>query len=254
MRDMSNRLIERLHQKRALQRWRRLAQRARTANFRNLRRILTMSQALSEQISTTQNTAHARLNRPTEPTGLPTSTDWFCRPDFWAAPTLPRGHAPANAQTRLSDQVTLYHDCKTPGLCVRQISPVEIGKTDAFGLSMEVFAFDGSFLSLVLHAPKLSVEGLKKTYILRVWMKIDCERPVDISLRLNLQHGPNTEQVSKDVALKDGCALVEFDLAYMPFRENRAEQIWFDLFFEKPSTNAIKIHDLILSRHLRAEV
>lgn len=243
-----------MNQKRALQRWRRLAERARTANFRNLRRILTMSQALSEQISTTQNAVRARLYRPSDPRGFPTSTDWSCRPDFWASPMHARGYAPANPQTRLSDQVTLYHDCKTPGLCVRQISPTESDKTDAFGLSMEVFAFDGSFLSLVLHAPNSSVEGLKKTYILRVWMIIECERPVDISLRLNLQHGPNTEQVSKDVTLKDGVALVEFDLAYMPFRENRVEQIWFDLFFDHPSMNAIRIHDLVLSRHRRAKV
>jgi len=213
-----------------------------------------MFQAVGEQAASAQNTVLGRLYSPQDPTGLPTATDWSCRPDLWAAPIDPKGYVPASPQTRLSGQVTLYHDCKSPGPCLRQISPARRNKPGAFALKIEVFDFDGSFLSLVLQSPSSLLEGLDKTHILRVFMQIECERPIEMSLRLNLQHGPNTEQVSKDVTLSDGGAVTEFDLAYVPFRENQIEQVWFDLFIEKPSMNAITIHDLILSRHRRAAI
>ena len=36
--------------------------------------------------------------------------------------------------------------------------------------------------------------------------------------------------------------------------EKRLEKLWLDLIFEAPQMNAVRIRDLFLSRHLRADV
>jgi uncharacterized protein DUF6478 len=244
-------------QNRTLKKWERLAEYARTAPLSELRDIRTASRVLGQRVGTVNHIAEGRLIRPvigSNAMELPPSTDWSHRPDLWAGPIAPSGFAPAKNETHIGHEVTLYHDCKRQMLSVRQVRNTDAVDLAPFGLQMDVFTFEGSFLSLVIKAPDDVTKGLTKKHILRLSLRAESERPLEMSARMNLKHGPNTEQVSKEIDLSLQESAVEFDLAYVPFTENRAEHIWFDLFFDSPSMNKTVLRDLTLSRHIRSSL
>ena len=97
-----------------------------------------------------------------------------------------------------------------------------------------------------------AVEGLKKEHIIRMTLIIDSERPQEMFARLNLRHGPNTEQIVRELDLSTRELYVEFDLFYTNFKEARAQSLWIDLIFESPSMNQITIRDISVIRRRRA--
>jgi hypothetical protein len=80
------------------------------------------------------------------------------------------------------------------------------------------------------------------------------EHPIEIFARLNVKHGPNTEQIVRELPLNEEEIVVEFDLAYTKLNENRIEKIWLDLIFEGPEMNQVILRDLTFSRRKRAEL
>ncbi|MEL7081724.1 MAG: DUF6478 family protein, partial [Pseudomonadota bacterium] len=72
--------------------------------------------------------------------------------------------------------------------------------------------------------------------------------------RLNVRHGPNTEQIVQELAVTGGELSAEFDLAYSKLNESRVENAWIDLIFEGPEMNQITVRDLAVWRSPRAEV
>lgn len=254
MQNISTGFLEPLFHRRTLRRWEKLAEIARTANPETLRTLQGSARAIGLRAATVNHIATTRLTLGSGKMGLPPSTDWACRPGPWAGPLSPSGFAPAHKSTEIGEGVTLYHDCKKLSLSVRQVRNTGAGDMAPFGLQMDVFDFDGSFLSLVVRAPESGVTGLKKKHILRLSLNIDSERALEISARLNLKNGPNTEQVSRPLDQSSGQCMTEFDLTHIPFNELRLAHMWFDLFFESPSMNQILIRDLTLSRHPRAEL
>ena len=123
-----------------------------------------------------------------------------------------------------------------------------------FGLRMDVFRFDGSFLSLVLNMPQSACEGLLRRHLLRMEVIVEVEKPLEIFARLNVRHGPNTEQIVRELPLSDDKIMVEFDLAYTKLNEKRVEAMWIDLIFEGPEMNQVTLRDLTFSRNPRAEL
>ena len=119
---------------------------------------------------------------------------------------------------------------------------------------MDVFRFDGSFLSLVLELPEDVVQGLTRRHLLRMDAVVEMEKPLEIFARLNVRHGPNTEQIVRELPLHDDDVFVEFDLAYTKMNEKRVEKVWIDLIFEGPEMNEIVLRDLTFSRRPRAEL
>jgi hypothetical protein len=85
-------------------------------------------------------------------------------------------------------------------------------------------------------------------------MKIEVEKPLEVFVRLNIKHGPNTEQVVREIPLNQEEAMVEFDLAYTKLNEKRVDAIWIDLIFEGPEMNQVTLRDLTFSRYPRAEI
>jgi hypothetical protein len=257
MREYSTSILGSYFQKRALKRWERLCERAQTTDITSLKSLRTSARATAQRVGDVNHIVEARLTRPfigSEAMKLPPATDWSHRPDLWSGPLSPSGIAPARNNATLGDAVTLYHDCKKQTLSLRQIRNTRPSDVAPFGLQMEIYTFDGSFLSLVLKAPEGMVKGLTKNHILRLSVRIESERPLEIATRMNLQHGPNTEQVSMGLDQSQSDSLAEFDLAYVPFNEKHSEHIWFDLFFDSPSMNKVTLRDLTLSRHTRSKL
>jgi len=148
----------------------------------------------------------------------------------------------------------VFHDCRESELTLRQIRNTREADLAPFGLRMDVFHFDGSFLSLAIDLPDEAVKGLKLRHLVRLETVIETEKPVEIFARLNVRHGPNTEQVVRELPLHDPQVMVEFDLAYTKLNEKRVERAWVDLIFEGPQQNQIVLRDITFSRRPRAEL
>ena len=83
---------------------------------------------------------------------------------------------------------------------------------------------------------------------------IEMEKPIEIFARLNIRHGPNTEQMVQELPLNKSEVTAEFDLAYSNLNEKRVEKAWIDLIFEGPEMNQIMLRDLTFSRRPRAQL
>lgn len=184
----------------------------------------------------------------------PHGTDWSWRPDLWRGPLPVPGVSSAPTKSRLGEEVTLFHDCRFSELTLRQLRNLREEDLAPFGLRMDVFNFDGSFLSIVLDLPGAAADGLKKSHLIRVSSIIETEKPLEIFARLNIKHGPNTEQIVRELPLTDKDIVVEFDLAYSRLNEKRIEKIWLDLIFEAPEMNQVTIRDLNFCRYRRAAI
>lgn len=147
----------------------------------------------------------------------------------------------------------MFHDCVQSELTLRQLRNTREADLAPYGLRMDVFAFDGSFLSVVLDLPHGAVDGLEKRHLLRMTTIVEMEKPLEIFARLNIKHGPNTEQIVRELPLYQDEIMVEFDLAYSNLNEKRIERMWIDLIFENPEMSQVVLRDVTLSRRPRAE-
>ena len=253
---LRNLIRERSHQ-RQLQRWQLGARQARNMSLSGLRELRRKANQIKRRIDTVNHIATSRLTLPvigSKAIRKPARTEWAHRPEAWAGPVNPMGVAAIASKTRIGDELTVYHDCRNSELSLRQVRNTREEDLAPFGIRMDVFNFDGSFLSLAIEMPPDSVEGLKRSHLLRLNMIVDSERPQEMFARLNLRHGPNTEQIVRELDLSSRELWVEFDLYYTQFNENRGDAMWIDLIFEGPSMNQVVIRDITLIRRPRANI
>ncbi len=188
---------------------------------------------------------------------LPIGTDWRWRPGFMSTAIRPSGIAsPANGE-RLGEEAAVWHDCREGAMILKQVANQGATDLSPFGLRMEIFDFTGGFLAVSIDLPPDALAGLTRGHILRLETTLSVERPMNVYARLNVASGPNTDQVTHQLARLDGDVLgqqvTEFDLAYTEINEKRLEKIWIDVIFENPFMNALEVRELFVSRHLRAE-
>lgn len=240
-----------------LRRWRRAERRAAELDLGRLRGLRVQAQRLRAALDRFLDRANDRLALPTVGSNAirkPPFTDWAWRPDVWRRPMSPAGLSEVPSQTAIGSELKIFHDCPVAELTVRQLRNMRESDLAPYGLSLEVFRFRGSFLSLVLELPRSAVEGLRRRHLLRLAAVVETERPVEIFARLNIRHGPNTEQIVRELPLGQAEVFVEFDLAYTEMNERRVEQLWLDLIFEGAEMNQIILRDLALTRRPRAEL
>ncbi len=250
-------ILDRLFQKRVLRRWRRAARAASDTPLPVLREQRGYARQLRAQISQLIHVADGRLALPhvgSTSFPRPHGTDWSWRPDLWRGPLGKAGVAAMPSKTALGDEVTLFHDCPLSELSLRQVRNTREGDLAPFGLRIDVFHFGGTFLSLVIDMPPALAKGLTKSHLVRMDAIIETENPIDIFARLNIRHGPNTEQLVRELPKQDKSVMVEFDLAYGKINENRIEKIWLDLILDEPAMNQIVLKDLTFARYRRAAI
>ncbi len=182
----------------------------------------------------------------------PHNADWAWRPELWRGPLPKPGMSSVETKSMLGNEVTLFHDCRLSELTLRQIRNLREEDLAPYGVRMDVFKFDGSFLSLVIDLPPEATQGLKKTHLLGMNCIVEMEKPLEIFGRLNVRHGPNTEQIVRELPLNQQDVTVEFDLAYSKLNEKRVDNAWIDLIFEGPEMNQVTLRDLTFSRRVRA--
>jgi len=228
-----------------------------SADLTGLRRIRTRARQLRRRMDQVLHVADARLTLPLVGTNAiqkPLHSDWAYRPELWRGPLNPPGMAAIQSKAKIGGEVTLFHDCQISELTVRQVRNTREEDLAPFGLRLDVFQFDGSFLSLAIELPNSAVDGLLRRHLLRLALIVETEQPLEIFARLNIQHGPNTEQLVRELPLGNEEAAIEFDLAYSNLNEKRVERAWIDLIFEGPQMNQIVMRDITLSRRPRSEV
>jgi hypothetical protein len=106
----------------------------------------------------------------------------------------------------------------------------------------------------VLDLPEEAARGLRQKHLLRMDVIVEMEKPLEIFARLNIKHGPNVEQIVRELPLNEEEVMVEFDLAYSKMNEKRVERLWVDLIFEGPEMNQVILRDVTFSRRPRAEL
>ncbi len=240
-----------------LGRWSQVARAAGHANLALLSRQRRRARELRHKLNELIYVADGRLALPRIGSNSffrPEGTDWAWRPQLWRGPLEPRGMASVQSKQGFGNEVTVFHDCRISELTLRQLRNTKEEDLAPFGLRMDVFRFDGSFLSLVLDLPDEACQNLKKRHLIRLDTIIELEKPLEIFARLNIKHGPNTEQVVRELPLNQSDVMVEFDLAYTNLNEKRVERMWIDLIFEGPEMNQVTIRELTFSRSPRAEL
>lgn len=245
-----------LHQ-RTMLRWSAAVRTAQKAELANLRAQRQQARALRTKLDELIFVADARLGLPrigSTAFARPGGTDWSWRPKLWRGPLAQKGMAGVESKTQIGDEITVFHDCQIAELSLRQTRNTREADLAPFALLIDVFRFDGSFLSLVIDLPDAACDGLKKRHILRLDALVDLEKPLELLVRLNIKHGPNTEQIVRDLHLGSSAGFVEFDLAYTNLNEKRVDRMWVDLIFEGPQMNQVTLRDLTFSRYPRAEL
>jgi hypothetical protein len=183
----------------------------------------------------------------------PDQCDWAERPAPWRQRIHPKGHVGFGSPLPLGGGVTLFHDAVEADIALRQ-DPAPVGMVGPnYGLVLEVYRFDGSFLSLVQDLPDAALSGLTLNHLIGVQLRISREQPIEIYARLNVQHGPNLEQIVRQFAFDGDRGVAEFDLAYTNINERRLEKAWLDLILEGPEMNRVALWDMTLVRAPRAD-
>ncbi len=241
----------------ALSRWARAARAARDTDLPELRRQRARARQLKNQLDELIHVADGRLALPLEGNQAfprPPDADWAWRPELWCGPLPVPGMSSVQSKSMLGNCVTLFHDCAQSEITLRQLRNTREADLAAYGLRLDVFRFDGSYLSLAVDLPEEAAQGLKRKHLIRLDTIVEMEKPLEIFARLNIKHGPNTEQVVRELPLHEEEIRVEFDLAYTKLNEKRVEKLWLDLIFEGPQMNQVILRDLTMSRRKRAEL
>ncbi len=250
-------IVDRLIQAIALRHWQKVAQSVDRLDLASLRRKSLQARALRTQLDQLIGETDGRIALPqvgTQKFARPQGTDWFCRPALWCR-ALPRpGVAAATDRLRLDDQATLFHDCPLSEITLRQIRNRRDDDLAPFGVQLDVLDFRGSFASLVIDLPPEAARELSSTHMFRLGASIETEMPLTIFARLNIRHGPNTEQIVRELPSGRREAEIDFDLGYSKLNEKRIERLWLDLILREPGANQVVLRDLTLARHRRAAI
>jgi hypothetical protein len=235
----------------------RAAEVAPTVELDALREMRAEARRLRRGLDGFLHVADGRLALPllgTNAMNRPPVAVWLWRPELWRGPVEPRGVAGVQSRTRFGVQAEVLHDCPLGEVTLRQVRNAGSGDLAPFGMVVDVLGFQGSFLSLVIDLPPSAAEGLSRRHTFRTELAVERDRYVAIYGRLNIRHGPNTEQINARTHGPDHALAADFDLGLTLINENRVERLWLELFFEAPAMSCVTLSDVTMSRRPRADL
>ena len=199
-----DKVLDRLTFRRALTRWASAAEEAPSMGLEALRALRTRARQMRRELDRVIHQAEYRLALPViGATAIrkPMGTDWAWRPDLWKGQIPVPGMSSVPGRSQICDGATVFHDCRRTELTVRQIRNTRESDVAPFGFRMDVFKFDGSFLSLVLDLPPEVAQGLKLRHLIRLDVIVEMEKPLESFARFNVKHGPNVEALLCELQL-----------------------------------------------------
>lgn len=204
--------------------WSRAARVAGTTDLPELRRQRASARKLKHKLDELIYVSESRLALPllgNQAFPRPADADWAWRPELWCGPLATPGIASVASKSMLGREVILFHDCAQSEITLRQLRNFREQDLAAFGLRLDVFRFDGSYLSIAVDLPPEASLDLRRKHLIRMNTIVEMEKRIEIFARLNIKHGPNTEQVVRELPLHEEDIHVEFDLAYTKLNEKR---------------------------------
>ncbi len=246
---------DRLKQERMLARWVEAARKVPSARPSTVRAQQEQALRLRPHLDLFLHRADERLRMPLNgerSLARDGRAEWAWRPELWRAHWPGTACAPLASGATVGTETSFYHDARLAEIALRQSPNLRETDLSPFRLDLDVLGFDGGFLSLVLDLPQDGVDGLSRDHIVQVCLNAELEAPLDTFVRLNVQHGPNTEKMTLEVPPTHIETVLDFDLAYSAVNEKRVEKAWIDLIFESPRMNRISLRDITVSRRLRA--
>ncbi len=240
-----------------LKRWQRALRTPKDLPSNELDRIAGDLRGLRDRVDVMSATARselmARQTDTNEGIDRPDQCDWAARPAPWRAAMRPRGVVGLESPQPLAGGIKVFHDATNADFSlVQDRTPLWV-EGPQFGLVLEVYRSDGSFISFVQDLPKEALVGLTRNHFIALKLVTEREQPVEIYARLNVQHGPNVEQIVRQVEFEGSDGKAEFDLAYSKINEKRIEKAWLDLIIEGPKMTRIALWDMVLLRAPRAD-
>ncbi|UWQ95719.1 hypothetical protein K3728_00285 [Rhodobacteraceae bacterium M385] len=239
-----------------LKRWQRALRAPKDLSLAELKRMNGDIQGMRDRLDTmAAQSRSAILSRAVGDDGIdrPDQCDWVTRPAVWREEMRPKGIVGLNSPQPLSGGATVFHDANHAEMSLRQERAPHWARGANFGLVLEVYRSDGSFVSFVQDLPPEAMVGLTRNHFIAVNLVADREQPVEIYARLNIQHGPNVEQMVRQIEFDGTTGQAEFDLAYTKINEKRLEKAWLDLIVEGPKMTRIALWDMVLLRAPRAD-
>ena len=237
--------------------WRRAAARIGRADLIQVKRLRAHARTVQQATGRVLYLAESRLTGPLTGADFPARraiTDEVWRPPVWLGPVVPVGSVATAMRTVIDDDLSVFHDCRTSEVVVRQVRNSGFDAAARFGLALDALNFDGTFLSIALRLPQGLIAGLGHRHVLCAALALESERPCPVLVSLNIEHGPNVEKSVIELAAGDGARLAEFDLAHVRFDEKRVSKVWIDLFFTQAAMNRVVVRDMLISRRPRAEL
>lgn len=247
---------ERRTRKRAQELWSRILSQADGLSLRNLIKLRSDAVKLADTARQFSQVASNEIGKSLAKNAEIAATkraDWAWRPEvFFHSGCVHTKINPTSGQ-ELGSNLTLHHDAKNPEMIVRQTPTLRSTNLAPFDFVMEVYDFEGSFLSLAFDLPDQALDGLSNQNIFEMDLRLSTEHTLPIFARINVQHGPNVGEQIKEITELGTQFNVEFDLGYMNLNENRLEKVWIDLIFDDAQMNKIVLHDVTICRRLRAQ-
>lgn len=240
-----------------LKRWQRALRLPKDLPSGELQRMAGDLQGLRDRLDvmSAQARSELRARRPDGDDGIerPDQCDWAERPAPWRSEMRPRGVVGLGSPQQLAGGITVFHDASHADFSLVQDRTPAWVKGAEFGLVLEVYRSDGSFISFVQDLPKAALVDLTRNHFVALKLIAEREQPVEIYARLNVQHGPNVEQIVRQLDFDGSEGKAEFDLAYSKINEKRIEKAWLDLIIEGPKMTRIALWDMVLLRAPRAD-
>ncbi len=177
---------------------------------------------------------------------LPAKTKWAFCPDIWKTASEFEIEGTVLSGTELGAHVTLHHDGKDTAFNICRPNG------DKHALQFTFSRFDGSFISLAFALPQSEIHKLERHDLLRIAINSTTPEPFEAFARLNLCHGPNTEQITRMIEIGRGQSFAEFDIFYTAFEPLRVADIWIDLIINAPQNRMITITNAVILRRTRA--
>jgi hypothetical protein len=177
---------------------------------------------------------------------IPPKTQWGFTPSLQYGITQDGISGKILTGTSLGPDVTLHHEGDAATFSVRR--PDDYGA----GLVFEFSEFKGDYFSLAFELPVEGVMALGRQDLLRLNLRSHANEPLKAYARLNLCHGPNTEQIVRMIDVGEGESFTEFDIFYTEFEQKRAASAWIDLIINDPAHKTIALEEVVILRRVRA--
>ncbi len=179
---------------------------------------------------------------------VPPKTQWGFTPSLQSAITQDGISGNILTGTALGPHVTLHHGGDGAQFSIQQ--PDDYGT----GLAFEFGDFTSDFFSLAFEIPLEGVLNLGCQDLLRFVLRTQATAPFEAYVRLNLCHGPNTEQVVRMINIGAGESFAEFDIFYTDYEQKRAASAWIDLIINDPAQKWITLEEVVILRRARASL